>query len=225
MSIRRSTESLYRDATRAAWIGLVINVSLGIIKLCGGLLANSFALLTDAVNSIGDSLTSVVVLIALAVARRPADREHPYGHTRAEAIAGSNVALVIILTGSWDCGIEGVGMTVEGFTRGLARVGCATWADHIVTATLILFAVSTIIGWSYYGSRGAQYLFGSRAIVPYLYAYGLFVFLGSLGKIDVVWHFTDMAVTFMTIPNLIAIVLLSSVVYRETKRYFNERAW
>ncbi len=98
MSIRRSTESLYRDAAWAAWVGLVINVLLGVVKLAGGLLANSFALLTDAVNSIGDSLTSVVVLIALAVARRPADTEHPYGHTRAEAIAGSNVALVIIIT-------------------------------------------------------------------------------------------------------------------------------
>ena len=98
MSIRRSTESLYRDATRAALIGLSVNLLLGAVKLVGGIVANSFALLADAVNSIGDSLTSIVVLIALAVARRPADPEHPYGHTRAEAIAGSNVALVIIVT-------------------------------------------------------------------------------------------------------------------------------
>jgi cation diffusion facilitator family transporter len=77
---------------------LAINLTLGAVKLVGGLLANSFVLLTDAVNSLGDSLTSVVVLIALVVARRPADRQHPYGHTRAEAIAGSNVALLIVIT-------------------------------------------------------------------------------------------------------------------------------
>ncbi len=98
MSIRSSRESLYRDATRAALIGLLINLLMGAVKLVGGIAANSFALLADAVNSIGDSLTSVVVLIALAVAQRPADRQHPYGHTRAEAIAGSNVALLIVVT-------------------------------------------------------------------------------------------------------------------------------
>ncbi|MFV1966166.1 MAG: cation diffusion facilitator family transporter [Pirellulaceae bacterium] len=98
MSIRRSTDSLYRDATRAAWVGLSINLVLGAVKLVGGIKASSFALLTDAFNSIGDSLASAVVLIALAVARRPADRQHPYGHTRAEAIAGSNVALLIVVT-------------------------------------------------------------------------------------------------------------------------------
>ena len=98
MSSRPSRESLYRDATRAALLGLLINLVLGAVKLVGGIVANSFALLTDAFNSIGDCLTSAVVLIALSFARRPADDQHPYGHTRAEAIAGSNVALIIILT-------------------------------------------------------------------------------------------------------------------------------
>ena len=89
---------LYRQAIRAAALGLAINLALGVIKLFAGLVGNSFALLTDAVNSLGDSLTSVVVVIALHVAQRPADAEHPYGHTRAEAIAASNVALLIVLS-------------------------------------------------------------------------------------------------------------------------------
>jgi cation diffusion facilitator family transporter len=80
-------------------LGLAVNFSLGAAKLFAGLVGNSFALLSDAVNSLGDSLTSIVVLYALRVAQRPADAEHPYGHTRAEAIAASNVALVIILSG------------------------------------------------------------------------------------------------------------------------------
>ena len=79
-------------------LGLVVNVTLGIVKLVGGIVGGSFALISDAVNSIGDSLTSVVVVFALVFAQRPADREHPYGHTRAEAIAATNVALLVILS-------------------------------------------------------------------------------------------------------------------------------
>ena len=75
-----------------------VNASLGAVKLIGGLLGNSFALISDAINSLGDTLTSIVVLYALRIAQRPADDEHPYGHTRAEAIAASNVALLIVLS-------------------------------------------------------------------------------------------------------------------------------
>ncbi len=98
MSTGASSKPLYRAATRASLLGLAVNLSLGIVKLVGGIVGSSFALLSDAVNSLGDSLSSIVVLSALRIAQRPADREHPYGHTRAEAIAGSNVALLIIIS-------------------------------------------------------------------------------------------------------------------------------
>jgi len=90
--------SRYRAATRAAALGLFINLGLGLVKLVGGVISGSFALIADAVNSLGDVFTSVVVLFAFRVAQRPADAEHPYGHTRAEAIAASNVALLIIIS-------------------------------------------------------------------------------------------------------------------------------
>jgi cation diffusion facilitator family transporter len=90
--------SAYQDATQAALLGLVVNLALGLIKLVGGLIASSFALVADAVNSLGDVFSSVVVLVALRVAQRPPDEEHPYGHSRAEAIAGSNVALLVIVS-------------------------------------------------------------------------------------------------------------------------------
>jgi cation diffusion facilitator family transporter len=93
--------SLYQQATRAALLGLLVNLSLGVAKLVGGVVGHSFALLSDAVNSLGDSLSSIIVLFALRFAQRPADLEHPYGHTRAEAIAASNVALLIILSALW----------------------------------------------------------------------------------------------------------------------------
>lgn len=132
----------------------------------------------------------------------------------------SLTALVIVVTGAWTSGIKGVGMTVEGFTRGLMPIGLGSWSQHVVAAGLVLFAFSTIISWSYYGNRAVEYLFGEISIRPYQYVFGLFVFLGSIWGIDLVWHFVDMVITFMTIPNLIAIILLSSIVKKEAQKYF-----
>jgi cation diffusion facilitator family transporter len=89
---------LYRDAVRAAALGLVVNLLLGVAKCAAGWASGSMALLSDAVNSLGDALTSAAVLFAFRVAQRPPDAEHPYGHTRAEAIAASNVALLITVS-------------------------------------------------------------------------------------------------------------------------------
>lgn len=98
MNDTSSPRPIYRRVTRAAVLGLAVNLALGIVKLVAGIVGNTFALISDAVNSLGDSLTSVVVICALWYAQRPADEEHPYGHTRAEAVAASNVALLIIIS-------------------------------------------------------------------------------------------------------------------------------
>ncbi len=129
-------------------------------------------------------------------------------------------ALMIIVTDSWMLDVKGVGMTVEAMNIGLHRFGIEGLGGHIIAFGLLLFAFSTIISWSYYGSRAAIYLMGEKAVKPYLYIYGLFVFFGSVWGLDVVWHFVDMVITFMTIPNLIALLLLSGVVVKETKNYF-----
>ncbi len=128
-------------------------------------------------------------------------------------------ALVIIVTGAWKSGIEGVGMTIEGMNTGLARIGIYHFGEHIVAGALLLFAFSTIIGWSYYGSKATEYLFGTKAVPYYFVLYGVVVFLGSVWSIDLVWNFVDMAVTFMGIPNLIALLLLSGVVRKYTSEY------
>jgi cation diffusion facilitator family transporter len=96
-----SREDLYREATRAMLLGLFLNLALGVAKLLGGVLGQSFALISDAVNSLGDVFTSLVVLFALRIAQQPADERHPYGRARAEAIAGSNVSLLVILSALW----------------------------------------------------------------------------------------------------------------------------
>jgi AGCS family alanine or glycine:cation symporter len=129
-------------------------------------------------------------------------------------------ALMIIVTDAWTLETMGVGMTVEAMNTGLHRFGIEGLGGHIIAFGLLLFAFSTIISWSYYGSRAAIYLIGEKAVKPYLYLYGLFVFFGSVWGLDIVWHFVDMVITFMTIPNLIALLLLAPVVVEETKRYF-----
>ncbi|MCB0354617.1 MAG: cation transporter [Bdellovibrionales bacterium] len=96
-----AAKPLYRQVLFAALLGLVVNLALGITKLVAGIVSGSFALLSDAVNSLGDVLTTVAVLAALTFAQKPPDEKHPYGHTRAEAIAGSNVALIVLFSALW----------------------------------------------------------------------------------------------------------------------------
>ncbi len=129
-------------------------------------------------------------------------------------------ALMIILTGAWELDKEGVRMTTRAMEIGLNRIGITGVGKHIVSGGLMLFAFSTIISWSYYGSRAVNYLFGEKYIKPYGYLYGAFVFLGSIWGLDLVWHFVDMVITFMTIPNLIALLFLAPVVVAETRKYF-----
>jgi cation diffusion facilitator family transporter len=94
-------DTLYRQSRRAALLGLAVTLSLGAVKLAAGLSGHSLALVSDAVHSLGDALASAAVWGALVWAQRPADQEHPYGHTRAEAVAGCNVSLVLILSALW----------------------------------------------------------------------------------------------------------------------------
>jgi len=128
-------------------------------------------------------------------------------------------ALVIILTNNGTSGLKGVSMTSRSFSQGLGQVGLGFIGPHVVAWALLLFAFSTTVSWSYYGDRAAYYLFGPSAILPYRLVYCLFAFLGSVWGIDLVWNFVDMVITFMTIPNLLAMLLLSGVVVRETEGY------
>lgn len=98
LNVHPDTLRLYRQAATAALIGLLINLGLGLVKLIGGILGSSFALISDAVNSLGDAITSIIVLLALRFAQKPSSENHPYGYTRAEAVAGSNVAVLVIVS-------------------------------------------------------------------------------------------------------------------------------
>ena len=95
------SHDLYRLTRRAALSGLIVTLCLGIAKLLGGWFGHSLALLSDSLHSFGDALSSASVLGALWWSEQPPDREHPYGHTRIETIAASNVALLLIGSGIW----------------------------------------------------------------------------------------------------------------------------
>ena len=84
---------------------------------------------------------------------------------------------------------------------------------------MVLFAYSTIVGWSYYGNRCVAYLFGKRAVRPYQVAYVLVAFLGAVGLGGVAWTFSDIANALMVIPNIVCVLLLSGMIARETRHY------
>jgi AGCS family alanine or glycine:cation symporter len=94
--------------------------------------------------------------------------------------------------------------------------------DKIVTVSVLLFAISTAISWSFYGDRSANYLFGKKAILPYKWFFLVFVFIGAIAELEAVWAFGDAALGFMTFPNLISIILLSTSLKVMTKKYFSE---
>ncbi len=89
----------------------------------------------------------------------------------------------------------------------------------VLVLGMVAFSYSTILGWSYYGSRCATYLFGKRAVVPYQICYVLVAFLGAIGVGDVVWLISDIGNALMAVPNIIVVLLLSGMIARET-RYF-----
>lgn len=127
-------------------------------------------------------------------------------------------ALVIIITGEWTGKATSSVLTKNAFNAGIPYFG-----GIIVAIGLILFAISTAISWSYYGDRCAEYLFGSRAILPYRWIYVVALFVGAVVRLEFVWNFSDITLGLMSLPNLIAIVALSGVVISLTKDYFSRK--
>ena len=110
-------------------------------------------------------------------------------------------------------------LTAFAFKTGLNSL--FDYGDKIVTASVLLFAVSTAISWSFYGDRSTEYLFGEKAIIPYRWVFVLFVFLGAIASLEAVWAFGDAALGIMTFPNLISILLLANTLKTMTTEYFS----
>jgi AGCS family alanine or glycine:cation symporter len=123
-------------------------------------------------------------------------------------------ALVILVTGANQSDFDGSALTAHAFEKGLFGYG-----QYLVGFGLMFFAYSTLIAWSYYGDRCAEFLFGEKAIPAYRWIYVVMITIGAVGGLRVIWTIADIFNALMAIPNLIGLILLSGGVARETKRY------
>jgi AGCS family alanine or glycine:cation symporter len=121
--------------------------------------------------------------------------------------------LVIVNSGEWKNGLSGAALTHRAF-EDIPVIG-----GLILTVGLLTFVFSTILGWSYYGEKAAEYLFGSKVIRPYRVLWVIAVMVGSVQPLTLVWTFSDIANGLMAVPNLIALLGLSGVVVKETQEY------
>jgi len=131
----------------------------------------------------------------------------------------SLTAFVIIITGTWESGLKSASMSSQAFSIGLYGYG-----GYVVSFGLVLFAFTTILGWSYYGERSAVYLFGTRIIKPYRFFWIIAIFIGAIMELELVWTLADILNGLMALPNLIALLLLSPVVFSKTRQYFNNKS-
>ena len=116
-------------------------------------------------------------------------------------------------------------LTTLGFERGLSQVGLGALGRWIVLLSVILFAISTSISWSYYGDRCANYLFGPKAILPYKGVFLLMHFAGATIAVTTVWDIGDVALSLVTLPNVLAPILLSGVLKKLNDSYFERKPW
>ena len=130
-------------------------------------------------------------------------------------------ALVIVIVGAWGDArpeeLTGAALSAYAFSQALGDVG-----GWVVGFGLMFFAYSTIIAWSYYGDRSAEYLFGEKAVLPYRVIYIVLVVVGASVPLQLVWNFADIANIFMAAPNLISLVLLAGVVKKLSDDYFEK---
>jgi AGCS family alanine or glycine:cation symporter len=115
----------------------------------------------------------------------------------------------------------GAPLTVAAFQRGLP----GEWGGLLVLITVLLFGVSTAIGWSYYGDRCAFYLFGAKAVLPYKIVFVIMHFLGAVAPLAVAWTLGDIFLGLVIIPNLIALVILTPKVVEAYRSYNERKPW
>lgn len=120
--------------------------------------------------------------------------------------------LVLVNSGEWSHGYQGAALTKTAFSD-IPVVG-----PILLTFGLLTFVFSTLLGWSYYGEKSAEYLFGANIIKPYRWMWIAAVMLGAVLSLPAVWSFADIANGLMAIPNLVSLLVLSSIVVAETRQ-------
>jgi len=131
-------------------------------------------------------------------------------------IVCSITGLVIIISGAWiDGGASGASLSSAAFEKALPNFG-----GYIVVFGSAVFAFTTLLGWSFYGEKCVQYLFGFKSIVPFRLLWIVAVPIGAMGELDLIWLVADTLNALMAIPNLLALLLLSPVIFKLTRDYF-----
>ena len=130
----------------------------------------------------------------------------------------TTTGLVILATGAWDDGQTGAALSVKAFEIGLP----GTWGDIVITTALVLFAFSTLIGWSYYGETGIVYLLGAKAAVPYRIVWLVFIYLGAVGSLHLVWDIADTLNGLMAIPNLVSVLICLPLIRQLQKEFWQK---
>ncbi len=129
----------------------------------------------------------------------------------------SITGLVIISSGVWTQGETGAVLSSAAFESALPGMG-----NYIVSIGLSVFAFTTILGWSFYSEKCVQYLIGEQAIKPFRVLWIIAIPVGAMANLDFIWLVADTLNALMAIPNLIALILLSPVVFKLTREYFNK---
>ncbi|MBU1651187.1 sodium:alanine symporter family protein [bacterium] len=153
------------------------------------------------------------------------------GHTEAEPFNGRLfIDVAGVITGDDELDVSGLTvygsmrqngslLTAYAFSSGLG----GRWGSYLITIAVFLFGISTMISWSYYGDRSVQYLWGDKAILPYKWVFVFFNFLGAILALEVVWGLGDMALSIMSFPNLLALLLLAGPVAKWQSDYFSRK--
>ena len=211
----------YADQLPAA-VGMVIDGAFNGTAAAGGFAGAGIMLamrsgIARGIYSNESGLGSAPIVAAAAKTKWPAEQGlvSMTGTFIDTIIICTMTGLSIIVSGAWTGDVNGAALTEAAFSSAFPVL-----AKYILTGGLVLFAFTTIIGWSYYGERCAEYLFGVKCIMPYRICYIILVGLGVFLKLDMVWVIADIVNGLMAIPNLIALIGLSGVVVAETKLYF-----
>ena len=132
--------------------------------------------------------------------------------------------LSIVITESWNVGLEGVEVTTRAFQMGIPFLAPQV-ASFVLMVCLVFFAFTTILGWDYYSERCLEYMTNGskKAVIIYRWLYILAVFIGPYMTVSAVWTIADIFNGLMAFPNLVALLFLNGVIVKETKSYFERK--
>ena len=211
-----------------AAIALVVKSAFGVKAMAGGALGTMLAAMQSGIargifsNEAG--LGSAPIAAAAAQTKEPV-RQGLVSMTGTfidTIVICTMTGLSIVISGTWNVGLEGVEVTTKAFQMGMPFPPVVP--SFILMLCLVFFAFTTILGWNYYGERCLEYLTNCRMkiVMGYRYLYILAVFIGPFMTVEAVWKIADIFNALMALPNLIALAALSPVVIAETKAYFNK---